>query len=120
MKRKHMTRIQIVVNSIIAVAIVATGYAAADVVSNKYDGDCPASATAGRCADKCPDGSYLLVYGKDDGQPVCKMNPTGCPYGDSVPLGPECDKLTPAPTDTETPPLVSDTPVPAVYPLGGK
>lgn len=37
---------------------------------------------------------YLIGYGKDDGAPICKVS-TGCPYGDSVPLGPECDRLAP-------------------------
>lgn len=41
----------------------------------------------------CPAGSYAIGY-KDD-KPICKLEPTGCPYGDSIPLGPECDKFKP-------------------------
>lgn len=66
--------------------------------SDKYDGDCTGQETEGRCADKpliCPEGSYLLDY-NDKGEPICKADPTGCPYGDSIPLGPECDKHAPA------------------------
>lgn len=33
----------------------------------------------------CPDGSYAIDQG------VCKQEPTGCPYGDSIPLdSPKC------------------------------
>lgn len=61
--------------------------------SDKYDGDCTGTETAGRCADKfvCPDDTYPI----DEANHICKANPTGCPYGDSIPLGPDCDKHTP-------------------------
>lgn len=36
--------------------------------------------------DNCPAGSYSI------GDGICKQQPTGCAYGDSIPLGPECDK----------------------------
>jgi hypothetical protein len=39
----------------------------------------------------CPSGSYEIDREKT-GEPICKLDPTGCPYGDSIPLGPECDK----------------------------
>lgn len=42
-------------------------------------------------AKTCPAGSYDIGISKD-GDPICKLEPTGCPYGDSIPLGPECDK----------------------------
>ena len=42
----------------------------------------------------CPDGSYDIGASKDD-ELICKLEPTGCPYGDSIPLGPECDKHAP-------------------------
>lgn len=53
-------------------------------------------------AVSCPTGTYQI--GTDDsGNPICKNEPTGCPYGDSIPLGPECDKHAPvsAPVVTE-------------------
>lgn len=65
--------------------------AAAQQQSDKYDGDCTGQETEGRCADKCPDGSYAIDY-TETGAAICKQEPTGCPYGDSIPLGPECDK----------------------------
>jgi hypothetical protein len=43
----------------------------------------------------CPEGYYEIAK-EDDGDPVCKAEPTGCPYGDSIPLGPDCDKHKPA------------------------
>lgn len=50
----------------------------------------PAQATT----KSCPAGSYQIGWDKDDPtQPVCKMEPTGCPFGDSVPL----DRCTPPP-----------------------
>ncbi len=59
----------------------------------------PQPANAQQSAQTCPAGSYLIGY-KDDAntQPICKLEPTGCPYGDSIPLGPECDKHAPAGT----------------------
>lgn len=40
-------------------------------------------------AVQCPSGSYRI--GGTDQQPVCKNEPTGCPYGDSIPLdSPKC------------------------------
>jgi hypothetical protein len=39
--------------------------------------------------DRCPAGSYEI--GERDGQAICKLEPTGCPYGDSIPLdSPKC------------------------------
>lgn len=43
---------------------------------------------------ECPEGSYNIGIEKN-GEVICKLNPTGCPYGDSIPLGPECDKFKP-------------------------
>lgn len=43
--------------------------------------------------EKCPAGSYEIGYiDEDRKEPICKLEPTGCPYGDSIPLGPQCDK----------------------------
>lgn len=43
--------------------------------------------------DRCPEGSYE-IGSKDEG-PLCKLEPTGCPYGDSIPMD-MCDKVKPA------------------------
>lgn len=43
----------------------------------------------------CPAGSYNIGT-KDGVNPICKLEPTGCPFGDSVPL----DKCTPPPDIT--------------------
>lgn len=85
--------IVIIILAFLAINYFGTAHAA---TSDKYDGDCTANTTDGRCADKCPAGSYSIGTDKATGAVVCKANPTGCPYGDSVPLGPECDKLAPA------------------------
>lgn len=74
--------------TIIAVASLSP----AGATDDKYDGDCTDHASVGRCADKptegeCPDG-YFWRGG-------C-VKVTGCPYGDSIPLGAECDKHKPA------------------------
>ena len=79
--------------------------------NEKYDGDCTGDETEGRCADKCPTGSYSMGYGQD-GQLICRLEPTGCPYADSVPLGAECDKLAPE--------QASITPEVSTDELGGK
>lgn len=52
----------------------------------------PASATP--APQTCPTGSYDIGISKD-GQLICKLEPTGCPYGDSIPLGADCDKHAP-------------------------
>lgn len=39
---------------------------------------------------ECPKGSYSIGITKDN-QPLCKLEPTGCPYGDSIPVdSPKC------------------------------
>jgi hypothetical protein len=43
----------------------------------------------------CPTGSYNIGT-KDGVNPICKLEPTGCPFGDSVPM----DKCTPPPDIT--------------------
>ena len=48
---------------------------------------------------RCPEGSYE-ISGKNEDEVLCKLEPTGCPYGDSIPLGPDCDKHAPQPTGT--------------------
>ena len=44
--------------------------------------------------NSCPPGSYNIEAEKA-GEVLCRLEPTGCPYGDSIPLGPECDKHKP-------------------------
>lgn len=41
--------------------------------------------------DPCPAGSYNIGT-KDGINPICKLEPTGCPYGDSIPMD-MCDKF---------------------------
>lgn len=62
---------------------------------DKFDAQCTGTETAGRCADKCAGpNEFVRGFDKETGAAVCGVV-TGCPYGDSVPLGPECDKLAP-------------------------
>ncbi len=64
---------------------------------------------------KCPAGSYDIDITKD-GNPICKLEPTGCPYGDSIPLGPDCDKHDP---NLNQPLITAPEPAP-VAECGGK
>lgn len=74
--------------------------------SDKFDGECTGHETAGRCADKCPNQTdTLLGYDPQTGAAICKAAPTGCPYGDSIPLGAECDKHAPQPSVTPAQPI---------------
>lgn len=41
----------------------------------------------------CPAGSYNIGT-KDGINPICKLEPTGCPYGDSIPMD-MCNKFKP-------------------------
>lgn len=50
---------------------------------------------ASAAEDSCPAGTYELGPDKITGEPVCKADPTGCPYGDSIPID-ECSKFAPA------------------------
>lgn len=44
----------------------------------------------GICRPGCPSGSYEIGR-SDNGYAICKNQPTGCPYGDSIPLdSPKC------------------------------
>lgn len=36
--------------------------------------------------DGCPAGSYNIGSKEPGGEPICKLEPTGCPWGDSVPM----------------------------------
>lgn len=55
----------------------------------------PVGVTNASNGDGCPTGSYNIGT-KDGVNPICKLEPTGCPFGDSVPL----DKCTPPPDIT--------------------
>lgn len=59
---------------------------------------------------KCPAGSYDIGISKTN-EPLCKLEPTGCPYGDSIPLN---DVKCVAPK--EYPPIIETVP----YIGGGK
>jgi hypothetical protein len=58
---------------------------------------------------KCQEGSYSIGTEKN-GDEICKLNPTGCPYGDSIPLGPECDKHKPVVESTTSTPVEAQVP----------
>jgi len=51
----------------------------------------PASAPVSKpqtAKASCPDGTYNI---NTEAEPVCKQQPTGCPYGDSIPVdSPKC------------------------------
>lgn len=96
--------------------------------SDKYDGDCQPTDTAGRCADKCPadtsEGAYYVQgYDKDTGAVVCGFGfYHACPYADAVSADdPLCAKLqaeqTPA---AATVPATTPTPTAPVSQCGGK
>lgn len=44
-------------------------------------------------AAQCPAGSYSIGDGR------CKLEPTGCPYGDSIPI--DSPKCVPPPTEVQ-------------------
>lgn len=56
--------------------------------SNCIDAEC--SNHHGK-PDPCPEGTYEIGVTPDNLQRICKDEPTGCPYGDSIPLdSPKC------------------------------
>lgn len=71
------------------------------LIAAQLVGTSPKPADAQQSAQECPAGSYLIGY-KDEKniQPVCKLEPTGCPYGDSIPMD-MCDKFKPVEQPTE-------------------
>lgn len=75
--------------------IVFINYSIANAISDKADDACTGHETTGRCADKCPAPSFTRGFDKETGAAICG-HVTGCPYGDSIPLGPECDRHAPA------------------------
>lgn len=42
----------------------------------------------------CPEGSYDAGMIDKNGEPICKLTPTGCPYGDAIPMD-VCEKYAP-------------------------
>lgn len=80
----------------------------------------PPAANAQQTTQTCPAGSYDIGISKD-GSPICKLEPTGCPYGDSIPLGPDCDKHKPVNpiAEPENIPLTPAQPLEAAQ-CGGK
>lgn len=127
MKRKIKITLSVVLlGAIIWVVFLGISAAAlpatANAMGDKYDGDCTGLETSGRCADKCPAPEFVRGYDKDTGAAICGYV-TGCPYGDSIPLGPECDKFAPQTQPDPQAPVINDAPVEAAAPtscMGGK
>ena len=66
-------------NKTIAIMLIVTGLIMASVASYLIE---PAHAN-----EKCPDGMYQIGWSKDDPKEIiCRMIPTGCPLGDSIPM----------------------------------
>ncbi len=79
MKRSKLT--------LLAIAVVSPLIAYGAIILTVPNPVQPASAANG---DGCPTGSYNIGITKD-GSPLCKLEPTGCPFGDSIPLdSPKC------------------------------
>lgn len=92
------------------IAGIPTAKASAEV---KADDPCTGTETAGRCADKCPDGTYLQGYDKDNGGAICVYTSQNtCPYADAQSAdSPECQKLT-AEAQAQTIPANTADPAP--------
>lgn len=58
---------------------------------------------------QCPTGSYFIGVGPD-GLVACHLNPTGCPYGDSIPMDQCVDKSSKVPVTNTPAPVVPDGP----------
>lgn len=71
------------------IIIIALGVLLALWVFNQIEANAQADPTVNRC----PAGSYEI--GSKTEEPLCRLEPTGCPYGDSIPLGEQCDKQKP-------------------------
>lgn len=97
MKVKTLAILSLVVILFVAIFLMITDnpkIARAIDTPDKIDLVCTGQETAGRCADKCPDDSYEIGR-ETNGSAICHLQPTGCPYGDSIPLGLDCDKAAP-------------------------
>lgn len=93
--------------------------------SDKSDGDCDPTDTAGRCSDKCPaptaEGAYnQLGTDPTTGAAICHFVFTNaCPYSEAVSADdPMCYKNQPAGTQPVTTPPAATTPT--VNQCGGK
>lgn len=88
---------------------IVAGPPNADALSlDKGDVICTGTESVGRCADKCPPGSYEIGR-EQNGAVICKNEPTGCPYGDSIPLdSPKCTAPNPVVYNADNPTDVSD------------
>lgn len=82
-----MKRFKIVL-AIMALALLIVGVEAVLPAETR-----PQPADASDTVSECPAGSYNIGISKD-GSPICKLEPTGCPYGDSIPMD-MCDKFKP-------------------------
>lgn len=71
---------------IVAIAVFGASFGVMSFVTAA-----PTTSNSSDTSSVCPEGSYE-VEGKNPKEPLCRLYPTGCPYGDSIPLGPECDK----------------------------
>lgn len=71
---------------LIAIAVFGASFGAMNFVS---------AYSSNNNGEQCLPGSYEIGRA-DDGSPICKAEPTGCPYGDSIPLdSPKCAPSTP-------------------------
>lgn len=95
-----MKTLKLFLGSMLAV-IAIVGIATAVMVETSIE----ATATA----QTCPAGSYDIGISKD-GSPICKLEPTGCPYGDSIPMD-MCAKFAPQTLPATTPEPIEAEPV---------
>lgn len=84
---KDMKQLLILWGTAIVLAAVVFAFIASDVNGMKAD-----AISVPDIQGKCPDGSYQIGYDKETEKPACHLNPTGCIYGDSIPLADCVDK----------------------------
>lgn len=72
------------------VAGIPKAHAQAATISDSDLSNCQGEIKAPACSKSCPSTSYEI--GRDqNGAPICHAQPTGCPYGDAIPLdSPKC------------------------------
>ena len=67
--------------------------------------------------EKCPDGMYQIGWSKDDPEEItCRMIPTGCPLGDSIPMDLCNEKLKKIEEKTQQATDSNKPPKPAIEP----
>lgn len=86
-------------NKIFSILAVA-GYALLAIAALMYY--LYTNVNAAKPPTNCPSGSYQIAV-DDQGNPVCKQDPTGCPYGDSIPMD-MCAKFGPVDEGPQTSP----------------